>query len=44
LGTVEGRVDFVTGLIVDRDEAAVAGVVELAGGFGFVVVVEEGLE
>ncbi len=43
-GTVEGRVDFVTGLTVDRDEAAVVVVVELTGGFGFVVVVEEGLE
>lgn len=42
-GTVEGRVGFGTGLIVDRDAAvpvvAVAVAVELGGGFGFVAAV-----
>lgn len=43
-GVVEGRVGFVTGLVVDRDVAVVvvvddaAAVVELGAGFGLVVV------
>lgn len=40
-GTVEGRVGFGTGLIVDRDAAVpvVAVAVELGAGFGFVAAV-----
>ncbi len=38
-GTVEGRVDFGTGLTVDRDEAVAVVVVAVGAGFGFAVAV-----